>query len=91
MSIYSLLKVSHPASPEPYLSGQTQLSVHVVFTTLFQPLFYKYFQHYIQLLQTNKLSCLGLAETTQLLYFETTAITNNEEKNNSSLSSMKAI
>lgn len=80
MNIYSLLKVSHTASPEPYLSGQIQLSVYVVFTTLSQPLFYKHFQHYIQLLQTNKLSCLGLAETTQLLYFETTTVTNNEGK-----------
>lgn len=73
----------------PYLAAQIQLSVCIVFTTLSQPLFYKHFQRYIQLLQTNKLSCSGLAETTQLLYFETIAITNSEEKNNSSQSSMK--
>lgn len=65
---YSLLTVSHIELLEPYLLDQVQQTICICsFRHSLQLLFYKHIQHYIQLLQTNKLNCIGLAKPTQLL------------------------
>lgn len=65
---YSPLTISYIKLLEPYLLDQVQQTVCICsFHHSPQLLFYKHIQHYMQLFQTNKLNCIGLAKPTEML------------------------